>query len=113
MASDARMTDEMVNKPLNDITDNYRGFYYTAEEIALISDVPLHRLASLLEANTLLRAAAACAVVSGAARARYSCAARVVGVMLLLVLQLPALLEPEMHALLVCVLLLLVMRFPA
>jgi hypothetical protein len=33
--------------------------------------------------------------------------------MLLLVLQLPALLEPEMHALLVCVLLLLVMRFPA
>jgi hypothetical protein len=33
--------------------------------------------------------------------------------MLLLVLQLPALLEPEMHALLVCVLLLLVMWFPA
>ena len=52
MASDARMTDDMVNKSLNDITDNYRGFYYTAEEIALISDVPLHRLASLLEANS-------------------------------------------------------------
>jgi hypothetical protein len=101
MASDARMTDEMVNKSLNDITDNYRGFYYTAEEISLISDVPLHRLASLLEANNLLRAAAACAVVSGAARARGSCAARVVVVMLLLVLQLPALLEPEIHALLV------------
>ena len=58
-----------------------------------------------------LRAAAACAVVSGAARIRGACAARVV--VLLLVLQLPALLEPEVHALLVYVLLLPVLWFPA
>ena len=54
---------------------------------------------------------AACA--HGVARARGACAARVVVVLLLLMLQLPALLEPEVHALLVYVLLLPVLWFPA
>jgi len=52
MASDVRMTDEMVNNSLNGLPDIYRGFFYTDEEILVISDVPLHRLASLLEANS-------------------------------------------------------------
>jgi hypothetical protein len=56
-----------------------------------------------------VRTALARAVVHGVARARGACATRVVVLVLLLVLQLPALLDPEMHALLMCVLLLLVL----